>query len=165
MRRVLSRACPIACVACLAIGFVVAGQWAGLAAAAAAGAVWWLAWQAPEGRLPAAALIVSTGAAAAGLLSGAIALPLLLAAALALAGWDLVLLENALAGSTGAVAIFERRHYAGLALALGLGLLLAAAGRLVRIDLPLGVLAVLVIAAFAGLERAADCMIARLHDR
>lgn len=165
MRRVLSRACPIACVACLAIGFAAAGQWAGLAAAAAAGAAWWLAWQAPEGRLPATALVVSTGAAAAGLLSGAAPLPLLLAAALAVAGWDLVLLENSLAGSTGAVVVFERRHYAGLALALGFGLLLAAAGRLVRIDLPLGALAVLAIAAFAGLERAADRLMARWHDR
>jgi hypothetical protein len=154
MRKVLSRACPIACIACLAIGFVAAGQWAGLAAAAAAALAWWLAWQAPGDGLPAAALVVSTGAAAAGLLSGAAPAPLLLATVLALAGWDLVLLEDALAGSAGATASFERRHYAGLALAVGLGLLLAVAGRLVRIEVPLGVMAVLAIAAFAGLERA-----------
>jgi hypothetical protein len=154
MRRVLSRACPIACIACLAGGFVAAGQWAGLAAAAAAALAWWLAWQAPGGGLPVAALVVSTGAAAAGLLYGAAPLPLLLAAVLALAGWDLVLLEDTLAGSAGATAPFERRHYAGLALALGLGLLLAAGGRAVRIEIPLIVMAVLAVAAVAGLERA-----------
>jgi len=79
---------------------------------------------------------------------------MILSAALALAGWDLLLWDHALPDDLSASMLsrITYSHYSSLALALVFGLLAALAGRLLRIQLPFGVLIFLVILALFSLE-------------
>jgi hypothetical protein len=80
---------------------------------------------------------------------------MILSAALALAGWDLLLWEHALPADLPAAMLSRLAvsHYRSLALALALGLLAALAGGLLRLQLPFGVLIFLVLLALVSLDR------------
>jgi hypothetical protein len=116
---------------------------------------WLFAIKWPFGFLSSLALVFSVSLAAAGLLTGATPLLMMLGAALALAGWDVVLWNRDLASNSTStpLTLIESKHYQSLAVALGLGLLAAIAGRMFRIQIPFGGMFLLVILAFIGLER------------
>jgi hypothetical protein len=143
------------CAACLAVGYALAGQWAALAAVLIALLAWLLARQGLSTWLSPAALVISVGLAAAGLFAGDSPTLMILSATLALASWDLVLLDHTLAGGSSAktVTLLEKKHYQSLALALGLGLLAAVTGQMIRFQIPFGGMVLLVILALFSLDR------------
>ncbi len=116
---------------------------------------WLFAIKWPFGFLSSSALVFSVSLAAAGLLTGAMPLLMMLGAALALAGWDVVLWDRSLTNNSPSTSLtlIESKHYQSLALALGLGLLAIVAGRLVRFQIPFGWMVVLVILTLFSLER------------
>ena len=155
--KILSFVCPVSCAACLAIGFALNGQGITLVIALLSLLIWLLARQRPATVSPSVALIVSVGIAAAGLFARASSVLMILSATLALASWDLVLLDHALAdnpiSSTQTLALFQNRHYQSLALALGSSLLIAALGQLIHFQIPLVMMILLVILTLFSLDR------------
>ncbi len=146
LRKILRISSQAACAACLGIGFATAGQWAFVAAALVilAGGMLDLRW--PSGWLPPVALAASIGLAGIGVFTGAATALMLLAATLALAAWDLALLDHALASNppdepTGQL---ERRHYRNLAIVAGIGLLAALASQGIQFQIPFVVMLALV---------------------
>jgi ABC-type Mn2+/Zn2+ transport system permease subunit len=106
--------------------------------------------------LPTAGLVLSTGLAAVGILSGGQPFLLALGVMAALASWDLVLLENSLGGGPPQqAAFFEGRHLKSLALAIGLGTLGVAVGvgGALQLSLPFGGLILLVALILFCLDR------------
>jgi hypothetical protein len=150
----LSLLCILASLACMLAGLAAGGRWtAGLPALAPA-LIMLLARRTPAGWLPAAALVLSTGLAAAGILSGAPPFLLALGVMAALASWDLALLENSLrAGPPQHAAFFAGRHLKSLALAIGLGTLVVGVGGALQLSLPFGVLVLLVVLILICLDR------------
>ena len=157
LRRILSLVCPMNCAACLAAGYAANGGWIAIAASASTGLMWLLAYKRPASLPPSGALVISVVWGAVGLLADATPILMILSTTLALAGWDLMLLDHTLTGcansSAQTISLFENRHYQGLALALGPGLLIVIAGRMIHIGIPLGGLIVLTILALFGLDR------------
>jgi hypothetical protein len=153
----LSLVCILASLACLLAGLAAGGNWpAGLPALAPALLMLLARRSRAGGWLPTAALVLSTGLAALGCLSGAQPFLLALGVIAALASWDLVLLENSLhGGPPRQAALFEGRHLQSLALAIGLGALGVAvgAGRAFQLSLPFGVLILLVVLLLFCLDR------------
>ncbi len=156
--------------ACLALGYASVGLWPAIAAPLLTLGIWLLAYKRPSSCPPSIALAISVGGAAlgvvgtagsavaeAGVLAGSTSLLMLLAVILALAGWDLMLFDQGLAGSSGSLAqtvtLFEQRHFASLALALGLGLLLVVAGRMIHLQIPFVGMTIVALIALFGLER------------
>jgi hypothetical protein len=138
LRRSLGLACPLLSLACLAAGLVLSGNASLLWFALPALGAWLTAWlvKRPFRGLAHLALLLTAGLSAAGLLSGAAPLLILAGAVLALAGWDVLLLCLTLQGEpAGGISLYEKRHFASLALALGAGLLFALAGRMLHIHL------------------------------
>lgn len=153
----LSLVGPAACSACLALGYALIEQWSGLVVVSLSFVSWLLARQKPDTMSPSAPLVFSVAMAAGGLLVGAAPLLMILAAALALASWDVVLLHHTLAdsssSSTATISLFQRRHFQYLALALGPSLLLAFAGRSLHFQVPFGIMVFLAIVVLFGLDR------------
>jgi hypothetical protein len=145
------------CAACLAAGYAANGGAIAIAAGASTGLIWLLAYKQPARLPPAMALIISVIWGAVGLLVGATPALMILGTTLALAGWDLILLDQTLTrcanSSATANSLFEQRHYQSLALALGLGGLIVAAGRMIHVEIPLGGMILLVILAMFSLDR------------
>ena len=157
LRRILSLVCPMICAACLAAGYAANGGWIAIAASASTGLMWLLAYKRPASLPPSGALVISVVWGAVGLLADATPILMILSTTLALVGWDLMLLDHTLTGcansSAQTISLFENRHYQSLALALGPGLLIVIAGRMIHIEIPLGGLIVLTILALFGLDR------------
>jgi hypothetical protein len=155
LRRIFGLVCLILSLGSLVIGHAQIGQPLTLAAVLIASLVWLFARKWPSAELSAVALTISVGLAAAGLLLSASAFLMMLSATLALAAWDLTLFDHALAGSSSnpAIAQVEKKHYQSLALALGLGLLGAVAGRMISLPIPFGGMVLLVIFIFFSLNR------------
>jgi hypothetical protein len=155
LRKILSLASPIACAACLAVGYAVAGQWVALAAVSIALLAWLLARRWLSTWLSLAALLISISLAAAGLFTGVSPTLMILSATLALVSWDLALLDHTLAGSSSAqmVTLLEKKLCQSLVLVLGLGLLAAVTGRLIRFQIPLGGMIFLGILVLFSLDR------------
>jgi hypothetical protein len=149
-QRILKWGCLTAGVLCLAAGYGWIGLWALIALA---GLVW-LACLAAAGWFGKACLGI-VGLAAAGVCAGAWPPLMILGATLALAGWDSASWEDFTVGGLPAetAARVGREHYLRLALALGLGLLAAIAGRLVSFQIPFGVLAGLSAILLLGIDR------------
>ncbi len=145
-RRNLRLLSPVAGAACLGLGFAAAGQWGFVAAAVVVftGSIIDLKW--PSGWLPPVALAVSIGLAATGIFTGAAAAWMLLAATLALANWDLALLDHALADNPPRQLTLrlERRHYQDLAIVVATGLLAALASQGVQFQIPFVVMVAMV---------------------
>lgn len=122
-------------------------------------AYWWFAQQvsvsAFASSVPAVCLFASVGLAVSGLLLGAPAFLMMVAAALSLAAWDLLALDVALAGQTIGEQgrCYETRHLHSLGMAIGSGLLLSYGARLISIRVPFAVLLLLVAAAVFVLDR------------
>ncbi len=175
LRKILILICSATVAVSLALGYVSVGWWQALGAALVTSLAWLLAYRRTPLCPPSAALAASIGCAAlgvvgatnvalgrtegspVGLLTGATPFLMLLSATFALASWDLVLLDQALAGSSGssaqAVTLLEKRHYSNLALALGLGLVITVAGRMIHLQIPFVGMIVLMILALLGLDR------------
>ena len=152
----LSLLCILASLACLLAGLGAGGQWSAGLPALAPALLFLLARRTPSGWLPAAALVLSTGLAAAGILSGQPPFMLALGVIAALASWDLVLLENSLAGGPPQhAALFAGRHLKSLAFATGLGTLCVAVGvgGALQLSLPFGILILLVVLILICLDR------------
>jgi len=109
----------------------------------------------PHRWLPLIGLLLTVTLSAIGLFISAAPVLMILSAALALAGWDLLLWEQALSGDLPAAALsrLAYSHYTSLAVAILLGLLVTLAGRLLRLQLPFGVLIILVLLVLFSLER------------
>ena len=152
LQKILSLVSPMACAACLAVGYAMAGQWVALVAVLIAFLAWLAARQRRSTWLSLAALVISISLAAAGLFAGVSPTLMILSATLALASWDLVLLDHTLAGNSSAqmVTLLEKKHYPSLVLALGLGLLAAVTGRMIRVQIPLGGMILLAILVLFG---------------
>ena len=150
MQRLLKWGALTFCVLCLAAGDARVGQWILLALAGLA----WLVGVLAAG-WSGVVFIGLVGLAAAGVCAGAAPLLMILGATFALAGWDLAHWESFVAAGLPpeALARFEWRHYAYLTLALGLGTLAAIFGREISFQLPFGVLVVLAMLLFLGVDR------------
>lgn len=157
LRKTLSLVGPMACAISLAAGYAFMMQWGGIVASLLALPAWLFAHRRPAVLPPSISLIFSVGIAVIGLLVGAAPSMMILGAALALASWDLILLDHSLTGSSSSsaatVALFEKRHFQYLVLALGPGLLVAVTGRLLQFQVPFGIMVFLAIVALFGLDR------------
>ena len=155
VRKILALIFPLASLTCLAGGYLAAGQWLALPGLLVALLAWLLVWKWPFRWLPLAGLLLTVGLSAGGVFAGASPVLMILSVPFALAGWDLLLWNLALSASSPAApsTLLARSHYISLAWAVGLGLLLALAGRLLRLQLPFGVLLFLVLLALLSLER------------
>ena len=73
----------------------------------------------------------------------------------ALAIWDLLLLDDAVKGSSlgEQTRRYENKHLQSLALALGCGLMVAFVGRLLNFQIPFAILMLFVILAVFGLDQ------------
>ncbi|MGD0174195.1 MAG: hypothetical protein ABSC61_07160 [Anaerolineales bacterium] len=153
-RKILKLVFPIACLACLAVGFAGIGQWIVLLGVLLALPAWLAAFKWGSGFFPTTALVLSIGLAAVGMLISVSPVSMILGATFAFAGWDIVLFQNNLNDDLPAQAVepFEERHYRNLTMALGLGLLVAVAGSMVRIQIPFGWMILLAAIALLGLE-------------
>jgi hypothetical protein len=157
LRKILSLVGPMAWAACLAMGYAMVEQWIALVVIELVLPAWLLARIRPATMSPSIPLVVSVGIAAAGLFAGAAPVLMIFGATLALASWDLVLLDHSLAGcsnsSAATLSLFEHRHLQSLTLALGLGLLVAVIGRTLHLQIPFGGMICLALLALFSLDR------------
>ncbi len=139
----------------LAAGYGLAGQWLGVGGAVILGLAWLLARKYPAMWLSLICLLTSMGLAVAGCLTGAVSVWMILGAGLALAVWDLLLLEAALEGCAfeEQTRRYESQHLRSLALAVGAGLLAALLGRGIPLQLPFIVLVFSASLVILGLDR------------
>jgi hypothetical protein len=146
---------PLSSLACLAVGFTMVQQWLFLPTLLIVLLLWLLPLKWPSRWLPLVALALTLSLSAAGSLLGASSVVMLLAATLALATWDLALLELSLAGlaPTPNFSRLTHSHYVSLAGALALGLLAALAGRMLRLQLPFGILLLLALLVLLAIDR------------
>ncbi len=153
----LTLVCILASLACMLAGLAAGRPWTAALPALAPALLMLLARRGIQASwLPTAGLVLSTGLAAVGILSGGQPLLLALGVMAALAGWDLVLLENSLGGGPPQQAVFfEGRHLKSLALAIGLGTLGVAlgVGGGLQLSLPFGGLILLVALILFCLDR------------
>ena len=154
-RKILRLVFPIICVTSLGLGYETTRPWIAGSVLVFNLLAWLFAIKWPFGFFSSSVLVFSVGLAAAGLLTGATPLWMMLGAALALASWDGVLWNRASADNSPipALTLIESKHYQSLALALGLGLLAVVVGRWFRFQIPFGWMVVLVILALFSLER------------
>lgn len=154
-RKTFLAVCLVASVFCLAVGYGLAGQWVGAAIAIVTGLAWLLARKYLTARLPLLCLLVSVGLAAAGQLTGASPWLMMCGSVLALAVYDLSLLDTALRNSSSGEQTrrYETQHLQSLALALGSGLLIVFLGRWLSFEVSFFVLVVFVGIAVFGLAR------------
>jgi hypothetical protein len=147
--------CLIISVLCLAAGYGIAGQWIGAMIAILIGPAWLLARKYPDSQLPLICLLGSVGFAVAGRLVGSPPLPMIFASALALAVWDLLVLDSALGNhsSVEQTRRYENKHLQSLTLALGSGLFAALLGRFLNIQMPFLVLMLLITFILFALDR------------
>lgn len=142
-------------VFCLVAGYGLAGQWVGAAIAFVTGLAWLLARKYLTTRLPLFCLLVSVGLAAAGQITGVSPWLMIGGSTLALAVYDLSLLDTALGNSSSGEQTrrYETQHLQALALAVGAGLLIVFLGRWLSFEVSFFVLVAFVVAAVFGLAR------------
>ncbi len=155
-RKIFFAVCLAVSALCLAAGYGIAGQWIGTALAVMTGLAWLLARKYPASGLPLACLLVSIGLAVVGRLTGAPPVWMICGSGIALAVWDLLLLDVALGSASlgEQTRRYEAGHLRSLALALGGGLLAVFLGRWLQLQLPFFIVAALVALAVFGLDRA-----------
>jgi hypothetical protein len=155
LRRLLCLACLLAALTCLAGGYIMAGHQSVAGAALLPIAALWFVRRYPAAWLPSACLVSLVCLAAGGLFTRAPALLMISGATAALAAWNLVNLDRAVTGSppSETVVRLEQKHLFTLAAALGLGLLMAAAGKLLAFQIPFVLLIVLVMLDLFSLDR------------
>jgi hypothetical protein len=153
-RKILKLVFPIACLVCLTVGFAGIGRWIVLLGVLLALPAWLAAFKWGSGFFPTTALVLSIGLAAVGLLLSVSPVWMIVGATFAFAGWDIVLFQNNLCDDSPDQGVdpLEERHYRNLTMALGLGLLVAVAGSVIRIQIPFGWMILLAAIALLGLE-------------
>ncbi|HYW83798.1 MAG TPA: hypothetical protein VFB30_11110 [Spirochaetia bacterium] len=147
-RKALFLLCLAASTACLAAAYAMIGSGWGTGLAILPCAFPLIHLRIPARWLPRAWLVSALCAAAVATASGATPHLMLPGAVLALAVWDLMNQDRAMAG-TGC----EKKHARSLALALCLGLLLAEGGAMLSLPLPFPVMLLLVILLVFSLSR------------
>jgi hypothetical protein len=156
IRRTFFAVCLLVSVLCLAAGFGIAGQWIGAVMAIIAGLAWLLARRYPASWPPHICLLASVCMAVVGRLTGSPPLLMICGSGVALAVWDILLLDAALGSKSSGEQTrqYENKHLQSLALVLGSGLCVVSLGRLLTLQIPF-VLSVLFVAlAVFGLDRA-----------
>jgi hypothetical protein len=154
-RKALFLVSLVIALVCLAGGYGTTGQWVGAILVFLIILAWpfsqrfHLTWSAP------ACLVSLVFLAAAGLLAGAPAFLMIPGAVAALAAWDLLGLDRTMQGSSPSETArqFEQNHIRSLALALGLGVLVAVTGSLLILQFPFIILIGLVLLNLFGLDR------------
>jgi hypothetical protein len=156
LRKLCFAVCLAASALCLAAGYAIAGQWIGMIMALMTGPAWLLARKYAASWLPYICLLVSVGLAVVGRLTGAPPVLAICGAGIALAVWDLLLLDAALGSAPlgEQTRRYEASHVRSLALALGGGLAGAVLGRWLQLQIPFFITAVLIALAVFGLDRA-----------
>jgi len=155
LRKILFITSLVLSTLCLAVGYGIAGRGSGAVIAIITGLAWLLSLKYPGSLLPHICLFVSVGLAVAGRLIGSPALWMICGSTVALAAWDLLLLDDAVKGDSpgGQTGRYENRHFQSLALALGCGLVGVFVGRLLNFQIPFAILMLFVILAVFGLDR------------
>jgi hypothetical protein len=155
LRKVLNLVLLILIPLCLTLGYSQVGPGMAFTAGLVVLGAGLLARRWPQTWLPSIALVVTVGLAVIELCQGAPPLLMLAAAALALANWDLALLDRLPPGSSSfrELTLLETKHYQSLLLALGLAFPVVLIGRIVHFQVPFGIMILLVILAFFGLAR------------
>ncbi len=140
---------------CLVAGYATTGQWIGIAMTLITGLTWLYARKNSALWLSHLCLLASVCLATAGILAGASPMLMLLGSGVALAVWDLVLLNDALRSSIfgGQTRRYENKHLQSLALAIGSGLLVALPGRWLHLEVPFVMLMLFVALVIFGLDR------------
>ena len=156
LRKLCFAVCLAVSALCLAAGYGIAGQWFGTALAIMTGLAWLPARKYPASGLPLACLLVSIGLAVVGRLTGAPPVLMICGSGIALAVWDLLLLDVALGSASlgEQTRRYETGHLRSLALALGSGLLAVFLGRWLQLQIPFFITVFLVVLVVFGLDRA-----------
>ncbi|HMB22952.1 MAG: hypothetical protein ACM33V_09075 [Chloroflexota bacterium] len=154
-RKFIFAACLLVSTLCLAAGYGIIGKWAGTVLAVITGLTWLLARKYPASGLPLICLLASVCMAVVGQLTGSPSLLMICGAAVALAVWDLLLLDVALEGTSSdeQTRRYEDKHILSLVLALGSGLVVVVLGRLIILQIPFVMLVLLVALAAFSLDR------------
>lgn len=154
-RNILFFACLIILTICLAAGFLVTGQQAGVLIAVSTGIFWYVARKNEFAWLPHLCLLASVSQAVIGVLTGFPPLLAIFSSAMALAVWDLLFLNTAL-GSTPSgeqTRRYENSHLQSLALAVVFGITAGGLGRLLNLQIPFILLALFAVLILFGLDR------------
>lgn len=119
------------------------------------GPAWLLARKYPASRLPLVCLLASVGLAVGGRLLGSPPLWMTFGSAIALAVWDILLLDSALGKNSPAEQTrhYESKHLQSLALALSFSLLATLSGRLLNIQIPFIILILFIAFILFALDR------------
>jgi hypothetical protein len=154
-RKIFFALCLIISVFCLAAGYSIVGQWIGVIIAILTGPAWLRARKYPASQMPFICLLLAVGLAVAGTLLGSPALLMIFASAMALAVWDLLLLDSALGNHSSAEQTrkYENRHLRSLLLALTSGLFAAWLGHSLNFQIPFFLLLLLVALMVFALDR------------
>jgi hypothetical protein len=154
LRKIFFAACLVLSVLCLAAGYGIAGQWIGVVMAIVIGLAWLLARKYSASGLPLICLLASVGMAVVGGLTGVSPLLMICGSGIALAVWDLLLLDVTLeSNSSGEQTLqYENKHLQSLVLALSSGLCAAFLGRLLTLQTPFVLLALFVILTVFSLD-------------
>jgi hypothetical protein len=155
LRKTLFVVCLILVVLCLAAGYGIAGHWLGAMLAILTGPAWLLARKYPRPQLPLVCLLVTVGFAVVGRLVGSPPFLMIFGSAVALAVWDLLVLDSALGNTSSGEQTrhYETRHLQSLTLALGSGLLATLLGSFLKIQMPFVVLMLFVAFILFALDR------------
>jgi hypothetical protein len=140
---------------CLATGYLLSGQWFGVGMTIIIGLAWWFVRKYPASWLTHLCLLASVCLAVAGCLAGASPVFMILGSGVALAVWDLSLLNVALEDSTVGEQTkrYENQHLRSLALALGFGLLAVLLGHWLKLQIPFVMLILFIALVLFGLDR------------
>ncbi len=137
---------------CLAGGYGMAGQWVGASIVFLPVLALFFSRRLKSAwLLPSLCLVSLVGLAAFGLWVGAPTLLMILGATAALAAWNLDLRETS--SLTVTARRFEYKHIQSVALALGLGLVIAAGVRLVPLQIPFVFLVLIILLNLFSLDR------------
>src|SRR5690349_8802968 len=155
LRKTLFIICLILSVLCLAAGYGIAGHWLGAMLAILTGPAWLLVRKYSRPQLLLVSLLITVGFAVVGRLVGSPAFLMIFASAVALAVWDLLVLDSALENTSWGEQTrhYETRHLQSLTLALGAGLLGILLGSFLKIQMPFIVLMLFIAFVLFALDR------------
>ena len=156
LRKTFFAFCVVVSALCLTAGYAIAGHWFGMVMSIITGLAWLLARKYPASWLPPICLLGSVCLAVAGRLTGSPPLLTICGSGIALAVWDLLLLDAALGSNISEEQThhYENKHLQSLVLALGSGLFVAFLGRLLTLQTPFVLLVLFVALAVFSLDRA-----------
>jgi hypothetical protein len=155
-RKTFFAVCLVVSVLCLASGYGIAGKWIGVAMVIITGLAWLLAQKYLDSWLPHVCLLASVCLAVVGRLTGSPPLLMICGSGVALAVWDLLLLDAALGSNSSGEQTrqYENKHLQSLVLVQGSGLGVVFLGRLLTLQIPFVLLVLFVAVAVFGLDRA-----------